>query len=98
MPRSKLTDQKLLAFFQSHPALRSRMASIAAAVTNAEGNLEEVNAAEKRLAEEMRLLGCEALLSWADERVKATEREVRGLTNPLRPNKANGNDMPSSAE
>ncbi|KAF0110368.1 MAG: hypothetical protein FD149_2668, partial [Rhodospirillaceae bacterium] len=33
--------------------------------------------AGERLVEEMRLLGCEAMQSWADERVVATEQKVR---------------------
>ena len=53
------------------------MASIVGAVENADGTLEEADAAEERLVEEMRLLGREALQGWADKRGEATEREVR---------------------
>ncbi len=42
-----------------------------------DGDLGEADAAEERLVEEMRLLGREALQDWADERVAATERDVR---------------------
>jgi hypothetical protein len=55
MATTKLSDDALLAFFQSHPELRERMASIVGAVVNSEGNLEEADAAEERLVEEMRL-------------------------------------------
>ncbi len=77
MATVKLSDEALLAFFQAHPELRERLSSIVGAVGNAAGNLEEADAAEERLVEEMRLLGREALRSWADERVVVTEREVR---------------------
>jgi hypothetical protein len=60
MAATKWSDEALLAFLKSHPDLRDRMASIADAVENAEGNLEEADAAEERLVEEMRLLGREA--------------------------------------
>ncbi len=53
------------------------MASIAIAVGNLAGDLGEADAAEERLVEEMRLLGRESLQGWAEERVEATEREVR---------------------
>jgi hypothetical protein len=43
-----------------------------------DGDLGEADAAEGRLVEEMRHLGREALQDWANERVAATEREVRG--------------------
>ena len=53
------------------------MASIASAVGNLDGDLAEADAAEERLVEEMRLLGRAALQGWADERVVATEQEIR---------------------
>ena len=48
------------------------------AVGTLDGDLGEADAAEERLVEEMRLLGREALQGWAEERVVATERDVRG--------------------
>ncbi len=77
MVTTKLSDEALLRFFQSHPALRERMASIVGAVENSAGTLEEADRAEELLVEEMRLLGRAAMQGWADERVAATEREVR---------------------
>ena len=89
MAMVKLSDEALLAFFQSHPGLRDRVASIAGAVGNLDGDLAEADAAEERLIEEMRLLGREALQGWADERVEATERDVRGQTGIHRQGKKN---------
>ena len=77
MASVKLSDEALLAFFQSHPRFRDRLSSIVGAVGNLDGELGEADAAEERLVEEMRLLGREALQGWADERVEATEREIR---------------------
>jgi hypothetical protein len=77
MATTHLSDEALLAFFRTHPELRDRMASIVEAVGNSAGDLVEADAAEDRLVEEMRLLGRAALQSWADERITATEREVR---------------------
>jgi hypothetical protein len=77
MATVKLSDEALWGFFQSHPTFRERVASIVGAVGNLEGDLGEADAAEERLVAEMRLLGREALQGWADERVAATEQEIR---------------------
>jgi hypothetical protein len=97
MATVKLSDEALLAFFQSHPNLRDRVASIAGAVGNLNGDLSEADAAEERLIEEMRLLGREALQGWADERVEATERGVRGQTGIHRQGKKNSAGTRNSA-
>jgi hypothetical protein len=80
MATAKLSDDALLVFFQSHPDFRDRVASAVGAVWNLDGNLGEADAAEERLVEEMRLLGREALQGWADKRVEAVERDLRGRT------------------
>ena len=77
MAAVKMSDAALLAFFEAHPELRDRMASIAGAVANAGGGLEEADMAEERLVEEMRLLGLEAMQGWAVGRIAASERETR---------------------
>lgn len=97
MATTKLSDEALLAFFGCHRALRDRMASIVGAVENSEGNLEEADAAEERLVEEMRLLGREAMQSWAAGRVEATELEVRRQAGMHRQGKKNCNGTRSSA-
>ena len=97
MATAKLSDEALLAFFHSHPGLRDRVASIAGAVGNLDGGLGEADAAEERLIEEMRLMGREALQGWADERVKASERDVRGQPGMHRQGKKNSVGTRNSA-
>ena len=97
MTTEKLSDEALLAFFQSHPGFRDRVASIVGAVGNLDGDLGLADAAEERLVEEMRLLGREALQGWADERVEATERDVRGQTGMHRQGKKNSAGIRNSA-
>jgi hypothetical protein len=97
MATTKVSDEALLAFFQSHPDLRERMASIVAAVGNTEGNLVEADAAEERLVEEMRLLGREAMQSWARGRVAATEQEVGLQAGMHRQGKKNSSGTRNSA-
>ena len=97
MATVKLSDEALLAFFQSHPDLRDRLTSIMGAMENADGDLGEADAAEERLIEEMRLLGREALQGWADKRVEATERDVRGQPGIRRQGKKNSAGIRNSA-
>ena len=97
MATVKLSDEALLAFFKTHPALRDRMDSIIGAVGNVDGDLDEADAAEERLVEEMRLLGREALQDWANERVEATERDIRGQPGMHRQGKKNSSGIRNSA-
>jgi hypothetical protein len=97
MATVKLSDEALLAFFKTHPALRDRMDSIINAVGNMDGDLGEADAAEERLVEEMRLLGREALQDWANERVEATERDIRGQPGMHRQGKKNSIGIRNSA-
>ena len=75
MAVGELSDEALMAALRAHPELRERVSSIVRAVEGDEGELKEADAAEERIVEEMRLLGREALKSWAESRVEATERE-----------------------
>jgi membrane-bound ClpP family serine protease len=72
-----MTDEALVAFLRGHPDFRNRVASIALAMENADGDLDAADAAEERLVEETRHLGREALQGWAEKRVEATEQDIR---------------------
>jgi hypothetical protein len=97
MATVKVSDEALLTFFQAHPVFRDRLSSIVVAVGNLEGDLGEADAAEERLIEEMRLLGREALQDWAEERVAATERDVRSQAGMHRQGKKNSSGIRNSA-
>jgi hypothetical protein len=77
MPGLELSDEALTAALRAHPELRKRVSSIVVAVEGGAGELKEADAAEELLVEETRLLGREALRGWAENRVAATEREIR---------------------
>ncbi len=91
------SDEALLAFLSDHPDLRNRIASIASAVRNSAGDLEEADAAEERLFEETRQLGREALQGWAEERVEATEKNIRQQPRMHRQGKKNSAGTRNSA-
>ena len=52
MAGTDMTDEALVAFLRGHPDFRNRVASIALAMENADGDLHEADAAEERLVEE----------------------------------------------
>jgi membrane-bound ClpP family serine protease len=97
MKGSALSDEALIAFLRDHPDLRDRVASIALAMENAAGDLGEADAAEERLVEEVRHLGRHALQGWAQKRVEATEREIRGQPSMRRQGKKNSDGTRNSA-
>lgn len=75
---SDIDDAALVGFLRDHPAIRTRIASMARAVANADGDLLEADAAKERLVEEMRHLGQTALQDWAERLTRNdTGTEVR---------------------
>ena len=94
----ELSDDALTAALRAHPGLRKRVSSIVLAVEGDEGELTEADAAEERLVEEMRLLGRDALRSWAEKRVEATEREIRQRPQMHRQGEKNSAGIRNSAK
>ncbi len=97
MTNSDIDDAALVAFLREHPAIRARVASMVLAVANAGGELLEADTAEERLVEEMRQLGQAALQGWAEQRVTATERDIRGQPSIRRQGKKNSAGTRNSA-
>lgn len=97
MKGSDLSDEALVAFLREHPELRNRFASIISAVKNADGDLDEADAAEERMVEEVRHLGREALQGWAEKRVEATEQDIRQRPSMHRQGKKNSAGTRNSA-
>lgn len=63
-------DQRLLERLNRHPLLRARMESLLAVVEDAVGDWERADAAERRVIEELRQMGNEALTAWAERGVE----------------------------
>lgn len=70
-------DYHLLACLNRHPHLKGRIAALLSLVEDAGGGLKKADEAERRVIEELRQLGNEALHSWANHRIK-------GVGDPLR--------------
>ena len=98
MAVGELSDEALVAALRAHRELRRRVLSIVLAVEGDEGALTEADAAEERMVEETRLLGREALKSWAERRVAATEREIRQRPQMHRQGEKNSAGIRNSAK
>jgi len=60
-----LSDEALLDYLNEHPGLRSRVESMLLIVADEKGELQEADAAEMQLIEQMRRMGQESLQAWA---------------------------------
>ncbi len=67
MPSSD--DTKLLALLNRHPGLKSRVQALADIVEDSDGDLARADEAERRVIEEVRRLGQEALQGWAEAQI-----------------------------
>ena len=63
-------DQVLLELLNRHPQMRARVESLLAVVEDAAGDCERADAAERRMIEELRQMGHEALTAWAERGVE----------------------------
>lgn len=69
-----MSDEALLNRLNVHPELRSRVEAMLLVVEDEKGELQEADAAEMQLIEEMRRMGQESLQAWATgQAVKAAE-------------------------
>jgi hypothetical protein len=63
-------DQMLLERLNCHPLLRARVENLLGVVEDAAGDYEKADAAERRVIEELRQMGNEALTAWAERGVE----------------------------
>ena len=63
---------------RDHPELRVKIESLLAVVENAAGDVEKAAEAERRVTEELRQLGNEALHGWARRQAQRKEKTSIG--------------------
>ena len=90
-------DEELMRALNANPQVKNRIASMLAVVQDAAGDLKEADAAEMRLIEEIRLIGQEAMQSWANRQVELTEQAVRRGGQVQREGKKNSAGTPPLA-
>ena len=97
MESTTLSDEAILKGLNANPQIKSRIASLLAAVEDAAGDLKEADAAEMRLIEEIRRMGQEAMQAWANRQIEMTEQEVRRGGQVQREGKKNSAGIPPLA-
>jgi hypothetical protein len=70
--RNRSLEERL----RDHPALRAKMESLLMVVENAAGDVEKAAEAERRVTDELRQMGNEALHAWARRQAERKETEV----------------------
>jgi len=77
MPSILEQDIAFLQRLNSHPILRARFESLLGVVEDAEGDLDKADAAERRVIEELRQMGNEALTAWAQSGAARCEAQTQ---------------------
>jgi hypothetical protein len=90
-------DEEIMRALNANPLIKRRIATMLAVVQDAAGDLKEADAAEMRLIEEIRLMGQEAMQSWASRQVELTEQAVRRDGQVQREGKKNSAGTPPLA-
>ena len=76
MTTRALSDPELLNMLNTHPALRERVSELLLAVVDETGELKEADAAEMHIIDQMRQMGHESLMAWAQQQVVKTTAEA----------------------
>lgn len=94
----QMSDEALLKRLNSHPELRGRVETMLLVVDDEMGNLQEADAAELRLIEEMRRMGQESLQAWADSQVSKTAERASQARHTWREGKKNSSGTAPSGK
>ena len=82
---------------RDHPEVRVKIESLLAVVENAAGDVEKAAEAERRVTEELRQLGNEALHGWARRQAQRKEAEVAQQAGVQRKEKKTSIGRPGTA-
>ena len=96
MRKQPYSDEQLIRALNERPQIRQRLEELLAVVADEGGNCRLADDAELRLTQELRRLAQEAMQSWAQGQVDATEREVRNGGRAHREGKKNSAGTPRS--
>jgi len=77
MSSANLSDEQLLQHLNQHPHLKHRIQTLIQVVEDAGGDLTLADAAERRMIEELRRMGQEAMEAWAGRQVEKTGAALR---------------------
>lgn len=90
-----MQDTELLDKLNAHPDLRARIIHLLAIIENSTGETTLANEAERRVIEELRGMGQEALQNWASRQESKLSSQVKKINPALRKHvKKNSNGIP----
>jgi hypothetical protein len=90
-------DAKLLALLNRHPGLKHRVQALADIVADSDGDLSRADEAERRVIDEVRRLGQEALQGWAEGQIARAAAQGDEDPEVRRAGKKNSAGTPPSA-
>ena len=93
-----LSDEALLDYLKQHPQLRNRVESLLLVVMDEQGELQEADAAELQLIEQMRRMGQESLQAWASEQAVKAASQVEQENGVRRAGKKNSSGTAPSVK
>ena len=96
MREQPYSDEQLMQALRERPQIRRRIEELLAVMADEGGDCRLADDAELRLTHELRLLGQDAMQSWAQGQVDATERELRNGGRAYREGKKNSAGTPRS--
>jgi hypothetical protein len=83
---------------QEHPELRAKVERLLGVVENAAGDVEKAAEAERRVTEELRQMGNEALHAWARRQAERKEQDVAQQPGVQRKEKKTSLGSPATAK
>lgn len=67
----------LISILEEHPEFKARIMQLVSTVANANGSIELADEAEQRVIDEMRLIGREALQTWATRQERIVNERAK---------------------
>src|SRR5215207_5049233 len=95
-PGGPLMKQSLEERLRHHPHLHARLSRLLDVVENSAGDVEKADEAERRVIEELRRLGQDALQGWAEHRQGEVQRQAEADPQLQRKEKKGSTGTPAS--
>ncbi len=72
-----MDNATIIGLLEEHPELRERIVQLLSTVANTDGSIELADEAEQRVIDEMRLIGREALQTWATRQERIVSERAK---------------------
>lgn len=93
-----ISTTDLVKRLEKHPQLKARILVMLDIVENADGDVVRADEAEQRFIEELRLMGLDAMRTWAQRKQNRVEAEADKRSDLTRKQKKESTGTPASAK